>query len=199
MTVVRVPVGVQRVEILRPRLLQVWRNNCETAALSILLGGAPDQRRLQDLLPIASPSRPRTTPQGLLWGDPQQGFVGDVRSGGYGVYERPILALATRVGASVVDLSGVPFVRLVDAVRSGRPVLTWVTLGASSPQTWRTPQGNLVQADRAEHAVVFVGWEAGRVIYLDPWDGTRKSEDLETFAARWRQLGRRAVALRLPL
>ena len=195
-TRVRIDVGIRQIEIRRPRLRQVWRNNCETAALSMLLGGDPDQRRLQSLLPVAAPREPRSVARGLVWGDPQVGFVGDVRAGGYGVYERPLLALARVVGADVVNLTGRPFVRLVDALRSGRPVLTWVTLGASSPWSWRTPRGRVVPADRAEHAVVLVGWESGRVVYLDPWDGARKIEDLETFDARWRRLGQRAIALR---
>jgi len=195
-TRVRIAVGVKRIEIRRPHLRQAWRNNCETAGLSTLLAGRPDQRRLQALLPVSAPLEPRSTPRGLVWGDPEEGFVGNVRAGGYGVYERPLLALAHAVGVDLVNLSGGPFVSLVDAVRSGRPVLAWVTLGASSPRSWRTTQGQVVRADRAEHAVVLVGWEPGLVAYLDPWDGTRKVEDLETFAARWRLLGQRAITLR---
>lgn len=194
-TRVRVAVGVTRVEIRQPRVRQAWRNNCETAALSMLLGGEPDQERLQSLLPIAAPLAPLSTSRGLVWGDPEQGFVGDVRSGGYGVYERPILRLARTVGANPVDLTGDPFVRLMDSVRDGRPVLVWLTLGRSSSRSWRTPRGRLVHADAAEHAVVVVGWEPGLVVYLDPWDGARKVEDLESFAARWRVIGKRAITV----
>lgn len=197
-TSVRVAVGIARIEIRRPHLRQAWRNNCETAALSILLGGEPDQQRLQRLLPVSSPLEPRTAPQGLVWGDPQEGFVGRVQTGGYGVYEVPLLALARRVGAGVDNLSRRPFVRLMDTLRSGRPVLVWVTLGASSPRSWRTPRGRVVRADRAEHAVVLVGWQPGRVVYLDPWDGSRKVQDLATFDARWRALGQRAITLQKP-
>lgn len=197
-TRVRIAVGVRRIEIRRPHLRQAWRNNCETASLSMLLGGRPDQRRLQALLPVSAPLEPRSTPRGLVWGNPEEGFVGNVRAGGYGVYERPLLALAHVAGADLVNFSGGPFVRLVDAIRSGRPVLAWVTLGPSSPQSWRTPHGEVVRANRAEHAVLLVGWEPGLVVYLDPWDGTRKVEDLETFAARWRSLGQRAITLRQP-
>lgn len=197
-TSVRVDVRVTRIEIRRPHLRQAWRNNCETAALSMLLGGKPDQQRLQRLLPVSSPLEARAAAQGVVWGDPQEGFVGRVQAGGYGVYEVPLLALARKSGAAVDNLSRSPFVRLMDALRSGRPVLTWVTLGASSPWSWRTPRGRVVRADRAEHAVVLVGWQPGRVVYLDPWDGSRKVQDIATFDARWRALGQRAITLRLP-
>jgi uncharacterized protein YvpB len=195
-TRVQVAVGITRIEISRPHLRQIWRDNCEAASLSMLLGGTPDQRRLQDLLPISGPLKPRPTRRGLVWGDPEEGFVGNVRQGGYGVYEQPLLRLAHLVGTDLVDLSGSPFVRIVDAIRSGRPVMTWVTLGTSSPRSWRTARGQVIQADAAEHTVLLVGWQAGLVVYLDPWDGTRKVEDLATFAARWKKLGQRAMTLR---
>jgi len=194
-TSVRVTVSFDRIEIRLPRIRQVWRDNCETAALSMLLGGTPDQRTLQARLPVSAPLNPRSTSRGLVWGDPDQGFVGNARGGGYGVYEGPLLRLARKVGANLTNLSGLPFVQLANTLRSGRPVLSWVTLGPSSSRTWWTTRGHLVRADAAEHAVVLVGWKIGYVVYIDPWDGTRKVEDLPEFAARWRLLGQRAITL----
>ena len=186
---------VQAVQIRARPVRQSHRNNCETAALSIALGASLNQDMLQRQLPSALPIRKQERGSTLIWGDPQLGFVGDVDRGGYGVYDRPLLALARRFDPAAINLTGSPFAVVLAALREGRPVVAWVTLGTSRPTTWRTPTGRFVLADAAEHAITLVGVSRGVVSYLDPWDGMRKRATIDELAARYLPLGRHAIAL----
>ena len=190
----RLGLPVQSVRIDLPAIRQAYRNNCETAALAIMLGGEVDQRRLQASLPLATPYAPRTVGGGIVWGDPQKGFVGDVRGGGYGVYEKPLLRLARHYQPSAIDLTRTSVGRVLAALDGGRPVIAWIALGASLPRTWRTPAGRIVAANFAEHTIVLNGRRGRELSYIDPWDGRRKSFTRAQFARLWRELGRRAIA-----
>ena len=189
------PEVVAQVVLQAPALRQLHRNSCETTALAIALRGAIGPDALQARLPRAAPSEPRETPSGLVWGDPELGFVGDVDRRGYGVYELPLLAVAKRSDPLAHDLTRRALATVLAALRDGHPIIAWVTLGASEPFTWRTPQGRLVRADHAEHAIALTGWTRGLIAYVDPWDGRRKLLAVADLAARWLPLGRRAISL----
>lgn len=184
-----------RVQVDVPVVRQVYRNNCETAALSMALRGRADQGVLQRLLPLEDPLDPVDDAGGRVWGDPERGFVGRVEGGGYGVFEQPLAQLARRFDAGAYAVRGGRFSRLVSLVRAGRPVVVWVTLGPSSPVQWRTPAGRVVRADQAEHTVVLTGVGPEGIVIADPWTGTVRTEPSEALASMWRTLGRRAVVL----
>jgi uncharacterized protein YvpB len=192
---VTLPVGVSEVSLTVPATRQVYRNDCEATALSMALGGSVSQLRLQSQLPIAHPYLPEEGAEGMVWGDPELGFVGNVRGGGYGVYDRPVLALARRYDRGAENLTGTSVDRVVAAVQQGRPVVAWIQFGADAPRTWRSPAGVLVQANGAEHAVTLTGWRPGVLTYNNPWTGTRESFTVATFAQLWHTLGDRAVAV----
>ena len=189
----RLSIPLQSAILKLPTLRQVYRNNCETAALSIALRGDVSQTTLQAQLPRAAPLEPNQGSRGRVWGDPEIGFVGDVRGGGYGVYDRPLLRLGRRYG-KFQSLTGRPVSELISALWAGRPVVAWVLLGPSAPMQWTTPRGIIVQANWAEHTVVLYGWRPGRLLYIDPWDGTRGTYSIPVFSRLWASLGRRAIA-----
>lgn len=193
-TLVRAPVTVQSTRLILPALHQVYRDGCESAALSMMLHGRVGQRRLQALLPIAQPLQQEIDNGAATWGDPELGFVGDVAGGGYGVYDRPLLALARRFDSGTTNLTGAPLESVLDALRHGRPIVAWIALGASDPVTWRAPSGRLVRANWAEHAITLTGYGGGVISYNNPWDGGRERFTLAQFAAVWRDLGDRAIA-----
>jgi uncharacterized protein YvpB len=178
---------------IRP-IRQAYRNDCEATALAMLLGGRLSQFRLQALFPVAKPYLPVDTARGEVWGDPERGFVGPVRGGGYGVYERPVLAVARRFDPGVRDLTNMPLRRVVAAVKQGRPVEAWIQFGASIPRTWTAPDGATVHANFAEHTVTLVGWRPGVLVYDNPWDGTVSTFTIPEFARLWHVLGDRAIA-----
>src|SRR5437016_1648562 len=102
---------------------QVFHNDCEATALSMVLAAAgrrAGQLTLQAQLPQSGPLDPVAVPGSSLfrWGDPERGFVGRAAGGGteggFGVYEPPVRALAARHGVHLLDLRG----RRVGAVRA---------------------------------------------------------------------------------
>jgi uncharacterized protein YvpB len=189
-----VPRGLAAVRLRIQPIRQAYRNDCEAAALSMLLGGRVSQYRLQGLFPIAKPYLPVDSGRGEVWGDPERGFVGPVRGGGYGVYDRPVLAVARRFDPGAVDLTRTSVHRLIAAVKQGRPVEAWIQFGASLPRTWLAPDGRTVHANFAEHTVTLVGWRPGVLVYNNPWEGTTSTFTIPAFASVWHVLGDRAIA-----
>lgn len=184
-----------------PVVRQALRNNCETAALSMMLalkGKRTDQLTLQRQLPRSPPIDPRIEPGGgTVWGDPRVGFVGRPEgggpAGGYGVYERPIRALARRHGVALHDLSRRRPRSLYRSLLSGRPVMVWVGLSDGPLRRWRTPGGRQVTGNLGEHTVVLTGVSAAGVDVNDPLSGRRLRWTRGRFELMWRRLGRRAL------
>ncbi len=193
-TSVRFGDDVRSVELRLPVIRQVFRNDCEAASLAMMLNRAHGQLELQKQLPIARPYEPSTVGGRMVWGDPEQGFVGDVRGGGYGVYDRPLLALARRYDPGAENLTGASVAAVIRALRDGRPVVAWIQFGESVPWIWRTPTGRLIRANHAEHAVALTGWRHGLITYHNPWTGSVDAFTADSFASLWHTLGDRAIA-----
>lgn len=186
-----------------PLTRQALRNNCETAALSMLLasrGVHVDQLRLQRALPRSGPLDPATRADGMLvWGDPDKGFVGRVAGGGthggYGVYTAPIKALAARYGLELTTLNREPPSVLYRLLRQGRPVLAWVGLSNGPYLRWRTSAGKVIVGNFGEHTVVLTGLRGDRVYLNDPLSGRRLVWTRGAFEAMWARLGSRALGV----
>lgn len=186
-----------------PIVKQAYRNNCETAALSMILAAAGvfvDQRTLQQELPVSGPLDPAVAADGSwTWGDPDQGFVGRVQgggvAGGFGVYQGPIRRLAERHGVELDDLSRHPAQELFERLARGRPVLAWIALTEGPYRRWRTPTGKPIGVNFGEHAVVLTGVPGDTVTVNDPLTGTRLVWTRAQFLAKWNLLGRRALSL----
>lgn len=186
-----------------PLVKQVYRNNCETAALSMLLGSANrpvDQRTLQRQLPRSGPLDPVVRADGAwLWGAPDEGFVGRPRgggtAGGFGVYQGPIRRLAARYGVRLADLSRAPLDAVLARLRRGRPVMAWIGLSEGPYRRWYTPAGRLISVNFGEHTVVLTGMRGSTILVNDPLSGSRLEWSVAEFARRWDLLGRRALGL----
>lgn len=186
-----------------PILKQVYRNNCETASLSMLLAAAGvwvDQRELQRRIAKSGDPDPTVAADGTwTWGDPALGFVGRVMgggtAGGFGVYERPIRDLAAEYGVALTDLTGKPVGRILDRLRAGRPVMTWIGLSEGPYKRWRSPSGSLVTANFGEHVVVLTRLRGDVLTVNDPLSGTRLQWTVSQFTRMWWRLGKRALAL----
>lgn len=185
-----------------PIVQQALRNNCETAALSMLLAGQGvrvPQLQLQDELARSGPLDPIPAPGGLpIWGDPNTGFVGRPEgggtSGGYGVYENPIRALALRHGVGLKKLSKSSASAIYAHLLTGSPVMVWVGLSDGPHKTWRTRSGRLVRGNFGEHTVVLTGIR-GKVLEVnDPLTGERATWTRAGFETLWGRLGKRALA-----
>lgn len=199
---VRVPERAVASRVRTPIVEQAFRNNCETAALSMLLatvGVKQDQRALQDEIAKARPLDPGTRPAGeTVWGDPERGFVGRVDgggpAGGFGVFPGPVAELASR-WAEPVNLSGREPGAIYRRLLGGDAVLAWVGLSDGPYETWRSPAGREVTVNFGEHTVVLTGIEGDRLYVNDPLDGQRKVWTKAQFEAMWALLDRRAVSV----
>jgi uncharacterized protein YvpB len=186
-----------------PIVKQALRNNCETAALAMLLVARRVQADQLDLLRRLARSKPIDptvdTAGRTVWGDPQRGFVGRPEGGGtgggYGVYERPIEALARDRGVELITLSGGPATTVYRRLLRGRPVMVWIGLSDGPYKTWVTPQGRRITGNFGEHTVVLTGVRGERVFVNDPLLGQRTSWTREQFELMWRRLGNRALSL----
>ena len=186
-----------------PVVKQALRNNCETAALSMLLaahGKQAGQLDLQRSLARNGPLDPAPVgADGLpTWGDPDLGYVGRPEgggeAGGYGVYEPPIEALAQRHGVRLTRLSRRDPGTVYAHVLSGRPVMAWVGLSDGPYRSWRTLEGKKVTGNLGEHTVVLTGLRDGRLAVNDPLSGNRLTWSRAQFELMWRRLGSRALA-----
>jgi len=202
---VQVPRRAIASRITAPVIAQKLRDNCEAAALQILLatvGVSSEQLALQSEIPRDGPLDP-LDPQGTatsqVWGDPDRGFVGRAdgggTAGGFGVYQAPIAALALRHGRRLADLSGASPASVYQRLLDGHAVMAWVGLADGPYGQWRTPAGRLVRVNFNEHAVVLNGFTAaGMVQVTNPLMGTREVWSKQTFEAMWNRLGRRALS-----
>jgi uncharacterized protein YvpB len=187
-----------------PVVKQAFRNNCETAALSMLLdarGVRLSQLRLQRELPLSPPLDPEPSYAGGLrtWGDPNRGFVGRVdgggTSGGYGVYQGPVRRLAQRHGVQLEDISGSSEAKIYGRLLAGRPVMVWIGLSEGPYETWRSPEGRRITGNFGEHTVVLTGIRGDELTVNDPLVGVRTTWTRDDFRELWDRLGRRALAL----
>lgn len=186
-----------------PLFRQALRNNCETAALSMLLAAANirvSQLELQRQLPHSGPLDPRPVAGGLpIWGDPDHGFVGRAAgggtSGGFGVYPQPLQALALRHGVRLRNLTRASAAAVYRQLLAGRPAIAWVGLSAGPYKSWQTPSGRRITVNFGEHTVVLTGIRGDRLQLDDPLSGRRLSWTKAQFVQLWNRLGRRTLAL----
>lgn len=186
-----------------PVIAQALRNNCESAALEILLATAGrriPQLRIQDVFPTSGPIDPTGEGAARIWGDPDLGYVGRPDggglAGGFGVYQGPVRATANRLGVALKDISRRPLSEVVRHVRAGRAVMVWIGLSDGPYAQWRSPGGRAIRVNFGEHTVVLVGVTAdGRLRVVNPLEGTREIWTLEEFEQRWSLLDRRALAV----
>lgn len=187
-----------------PRLVkQVYRNNCETAALSMMLsavGIQVDQRVLQRRVRRSGPLDPIVEGDGSwTWGDPDKGFVGRPEgggvAGGFGVYHWPIRRLALRYGVGLRDLTRRDLSTVLESLRQRRPVLAWIGLSEGPYRRWRTPAGRQISVNLGEHTVVLVGMRGSTILVNDPLTGRRLEWSVAEFDRKWQLLGRRALGL----
>ncbi|MEZ5077284.1 MAG: C39 family peptidase [Solirubrobacterales bacterium] len=189
------------VRINAPIVKQAYPNNCETAALQMLLatrGVDRSQTELQRKLRRDGPLDPRGAADGTkIWGDPQFGFVGRVEgggvAGGFGVYPKPLIELANR-WVRPVDLSSRSPQAIFRRLLAGHAVLVWIGLSDGPYESWRGPRGERVTVNWGEHTVLLRGLSGDQLLVNDPLVGESVLWSRAEFRERWALLGRRAIS-----
>ncbi len=122
-------------------------------------------------------------------------LLGGGAAGGFGVYQRPVAAVARRRGVKLRDLTGEPPSAVYERVRAGRAVMVWIGLSSGPYGEWRSPNGRKVRVNFGEHTVVLNGIGSdGRLRVVNPLQGTAETWTQKRFLTRWRRLGRRALS-----
>lgn len=183
-------------------MAQALPNNCETAALQVLLatlGVHADQLELQRDVVRSGPLDPAGSGPRRTWGDPELGYVGRADgtgpAGGFGVYQRPIQQLAATRGVELEDLTGSSTDAIYARVLEGRAVMVWVGLADGPYGSWTSPDGKRIQVNFNEHTVVVDGVNPdGSLDVVNVLQGTRETWTRALFDERFARLGRRALA-----
>ncbi|RYL95817.1 hypothetical protein EWI07_01160 [Sporolactobacillus sp. THM7-4] len=139
-----------------------------------------------------------------LYGNPNEGFVGDIRDKsrpGYAVYHRPLARLAARyMPGQIVDLSGQSFDAVLDQLRDGKTVIvitnvSFRPLPQEAFQTWNTDSGR-IRITFHEHSVLVTGFDKNSIYFNDPLGRKNTKADRDAFIMAWKQMGSQAVSYR---
>lgn len=174
--------------------------SCEIATLKMALGrygASVSEDELIALLPFDLTPR-----RGDVWGNPFEGFVGDIdgtmMGTGYGVYADPIARIGLRYKRTEV-LRGASVVDVAHHLAAGRPVIMWGYYGRGGSRLWRTSDGELVRAVNGEHTRVVTGFSGSVAAptgfsLIDPISGPAYWS-VQKFAENWDSLGRMGVVV----
>ncbi|MGY0693204.1 C39 family peptidase [Virgibacillus sp. FSP13] len=177
---------------------------CEVTTLAMLLGYHNiDVDKMELAKQVKQDPTPyKKTDKGIHFGNPNNGFVGDMYSfatPGYGVYHKPITELAGQyAGERVLDFTGQDFAEIINQLNQDRPV--WVIINATYDKlpkkqftTWQTPDG-LIDITMKEHSVLITGYDQDYIYFNDPLKRDKKAP-IEEFKAAWVQMGKQAITV----
>lgn len=180
------------------------RYGCEVTSLAMVLNYAGVKTDKMDLYRrIQKDSDPLIKSASgniLRWGNPADGFVGDMtgRRAGYAVFDRPMVALINqKLPGRAVNLTNLPFERVLAHVSSGYPVVVWTTGDYRLPDRWESwyHGKQFIKTPLDLHAVVLVGYDSNYVFLNDPLSGRKQVRvNKEQFIRSWKALQSRAVS-----
>jgi uncharacterized protein YvpB len=136
----------------------------------------------------------------ISWGNPADGFVGDMtgKTSGYAVFDEPITALMEKyLPERAVNLTGRPFGELLKYVENKRPIVVWTTGDYRLPDRWESWKHGrqIIKTPLDLHAVVLVGFDNNSVYINDPlWGKKAHRIDKQQFIDSWIALKKRAVS-----
>ena len=176
-----------------------YPNGCETIALYLMLkyyGVSVSPETLVNNL--AKGEGVHWEGDTLYGGNPEIEFVGDPRDQhGYGVYQKPIINLASKYKSGMVDYTGHSLSQVLELVRSGKPVQVWVSINLRSTSvctSWtHKASGKTINWICNLHSVVIVGFNDDYVYVSDPYTGDIERYSRSRFQSRYNQFGKRAI------
>ena len=178
--------------------------SCEVAALKMALAARGERVSESDLIDaVGFDTTPKQQFAGrIVWGDPQQGFVGDIDgrmpSTGYGVHWNPI-ARAAKQWRDARAVEGITPRELATEIAAGYPAIVWGYLGGGKPYEWQTPAGVTVRTALHEHTFTVYGFRGTPdnpegFLLMDPIYGPRYW-DTDTLFDRMAAFGYGAVII----
>ena len=179
---------------------QKFALSCEAASLRMVLDFHKIQISEDDIIKkMPFDEMPKS---GNIWGDPNEGFVGDIngRMGetGYGIHWNPLAKLARTWKKTEVIEHG-KTKDLVMHIDQQQPVIVWVTDGPSREISWKSLSGKKIFALNNEHTQVVFGYTGDRnsptaFHVMDPVKGPLV-RPIEEFKKSWQSFGRKGVVV----
>mgnify|MGYP000853829025 CR=1 FL=1 len=133
--------------------------------------------------------------------NPEQGFVGNVTTDGwgqippdaYGVHAPPIAELLREYGLPAQAVRGMTLEDVKSELAEGNPIIAWVigNMVYSDPVKYIDKQGNTVTVAPYEHVVILVGYDESTITYMN--NGFFYSVPIDVFLTSWGVLGNMAV------
>jgi uncharacterized protein YvpB len=171
------------------------------------------QDEILNKIGYSSPLRMQQIGDEIIWGDPNEGFVGDVNgwftgnreqqndlklATGWGVGNRPIAQVAKEYLPNSKDINEGGISQLKKALADENPVIFWHRRADSNKETLKIKTNNGKQIDFFQnHVNLLIGYreeEKGQTIYyfLDPYYGEIEVSE-EKLLEQWELHGRKAV------
>jgi len=181
------------------------RYGCEVTSLAMMLqyaGVNTNKMELYRLIKKDPDPLVRANGDIIRWGNPQDGFVGDMtgRTAGYAAFDRPMIELINlKLPGRAVNLTNQPFNQLLQHVSSGYPVVVWTTGDYRLPDRWEgwNHGREYIKTPLDLHVVVLVGYDANHVYLNDPLSGRKQVKvNKNQFITVWKAMQSRAVSYR---
>ncbi|MDR6998086.1 C39 family peptidase [Neobacillus niacini] len=179
------------------------RYGCEVTSLTMVLqyaGVKTDKMELYRLIKKDYDPLVKTNGDIKKWGNPADGFVGDMtgKGAGYAVFDRPMVQLIhQKLPGRAVNLTNQPFERVLQHVSDGYPVVVWTTGDYRLPDRWESwyHGRHYIKTPLDLHAVVLVGYDTNYVYLNDPLSGRKQVRvGKNQFISSWKALNCRAVS-----
>ena len=138
-----------------------------------------------------------------VWGNPSEGFVGDVtgkKSIGYAIDPKPLAkGIDKYYKEGYTDLTGCYISDLERVLSSDRPIVVWVTSKFRDDLVWVKwidSNNKEIRATFSTHAVTLTGFDDKYIYYNDPLTNEKDNKvSKEKFIKVWEMMGRKALAL----
>lgn len=181
---------------------------CEVTSLAMLLQYFNvDVTKMELADKVTKDKTPfKKTEEGIYFGNPAKGFVGDMYSfstPGLGVYHEPIAKLAREyLGDDIKDFSGGSFYEILQHLNQNRPVWiitnsTYKQLSNDQFETWQTEDGP-IRITRKEHSVLVTGYDEEYIYFNDPIRADIRKAPIKGFKEAWVQMGKQAITVVTP-
>ena len=176
-----------------------YPNGCETIALYLMLKYYGVNVSPETLVNNLRKGDGVHWENGIRYGgDPEIEFVGDPRDAhGYGVYQKPIINLASKYKSGMTDYTGHSLSQVLELVRSGKPVQVWVSINLKNTSVcanWtHKASGKTINWICNLHSVVIVGFNDNYVYVSDPYIGSIKKYGRTQFQKMYNLFGKRAI------
>ncbi len=176
-----------------------YPNGCETVALYLMLKYYGVNVSVETLVNnLAKGDAVHWENDIRYGGNPEIEFVGNPRDKhGYGVYQKPIINLASKYKTGMVDYTGHSLNQVLNIVKGGTPVQVWVSINLKNTSVcadWiHKASGKKIEWICNLHSVVIVGFNDNYIYVSDPYVGSIKKYNRNQFQKMYNLFGKRAI------